>query len=150
MSQQQRHDGPSGPSPLAGPQNGRDKIDCVIDVFSSHDTNNTRNTGEQKGGVTTITGKEYEPDETSDLGEGDGHAQEGANDKRSWLTIWKKCPRDLRSMLPLGLCLLVPILVGLFAAPDAAIGASDNTRGVRIVWFFTWVSWAFFLWLCGL
>lgn len=52
--------------------------------------------------------------------------------------------RYLVYILPLGLCLLVPILVGLYSAPDATIGASDDTRGVRIVWFFTWVSWVFF------
>ena len=93
-----------------------------------------------------IEEQELELDETGGVGGDDGNAKdkEEVNDKWSWCTIWKKCPKYLAYMLPMGLCLLVPILVGLFAAPDATIGASDNTRGVRIVWFFTWVSWPFF------
>ena len=104
------------------------------------------NMGAHKGGQSAIEEEELEPDETGGAGGDDGHAQdkEEASDRRSWLTIWKKCPKYLAYMLPMGLCLLAPILVGLFAAPDATIGASDNTRGVRIVWFFTWVSWPFF------
>jgi hypothetical protein len=37
-------------------------------------------------------------------------------------------------ILPLALCLLVPILVSIYAAPKATIG------GVRILWFFVWVG----------
>ncbi|KAF4545065.1 Serine threonine protein kinase [Lasiodiplodia theobromae] len=37
-------------------------------------------------------------------------------------------------VLPLALCIAVPIIVGATAAQDAKIG------GVRIVWFFTWVE----------
>lgn len=37
-------------------------------------------------------------------------------------------------ILPLSLCLLVPILVSIYAAPKASIG------GVRMLWFFIWVS----------
>ena len=103
------------------------------------------NTGD-KDGKSTFEEEEVELGETDDAGEGDGHAKgkEEAKDRWKWLRIWKKCPIYLAYMLSLGLCFLVPILVGLFAAPDATIGASENTRGVRIVWFFTWVSWAFF------
>ena len=137
MSQQQKQAGPSAPHLSVDAQNRRDKDECIVDIPPSP----------------VNTEEESEPDETDDAGEGDGHA-EGKGEAKyrwQWSAIWKKCPKYLAYMLPLSLCLLVPILVGLFAAPDATIGASDNTRGVRIVWFFTWVSWAFFfLWLRGL
>jgi len=40
--------------------------------------------------------------------------------------------RYLVYVLPLGLCIAIPIIVGATAAPGAKIG------GVRIVWFFSW------------
>ncbi|KAL7276664.1 hypothetical protein RUND412_000324 [Rhizina undulata] len=45
-------------------------------------------------------------------------------------------------VLPLSLCLLVPILVGLSSAPHAAIGGNGTPEdpGVRIVWFFAWLE----------
>jgi hypothetical protein len=42
--------------------------------------------------------------------------------------------RYMLYILPLSLCLLVPILVGVYGAPKASVG------GVRMVWFFVWVS----------
>lgn len=47
--------------------------------------------------------------------------------------------RYLLYIIPLSLFFVSVILIGIFLAPGAAIGASDNTPGVRIVWFFTWV-----------
>ncbi|KAA8899035.1 Mechanosensitive ion channel-domain-containing protein [Sphaerosporella brunnea] len=42
--------------------------------------------------------------------------------------------RYLVYIVPLGLCFLVPLLVSIFAAPNATIG------GVRMLWFFTWLE----------
>lgn len=47
--------------------------------------------------------------------------------------------RYLLYIIPLSLFFVGVILIGIFLAPDAAIGAGDNTPGVRIVWFFVWV-----------
>ena len=146
MGQLQRQAGPSAPPLLADAQIRRSEDEYIVPIPPSPVKSNMSNMEAHKGGQSAIEEEELEPDEAGGAGGDDGHAQdkEEASDRCSWLTIWKKCPKYLAYMLPLGLCLLVPILVGLFAAPDATIGASDNTRGVRIVWFFTWVSWAFF------
>lgn len=47
--------------------------------------------------------------------------------------------RYLLYIIPLSLFFVGVILIGVFLAPGAAIGAGDNTPGVRIVWFFVWV-----------
>lgn len=47
--------------------------------------------------------------------------------------------RYLLYIIPLSSFFVGVILIGIFLTPDAAIGAGDNTPGVRIVWFFVWV-----------
>jgi hypothetical protein len=47
--------------------------------------------------------------------------------------------RYLVYILPLALCFLAVILVGMFVTPEASIGVTDESPGVRIVWFFIWV-----------
>lgn len=49
--------------------------------------------------------------------------------------------RYLLYIIPLSLCFVTVILIGLFIAPHATIGAGENTDGVRIVWFFVWVCY---------
>lgn len=58
--------------------------------------------------------------------------------------------RYLLYIIPLSSCFVTVILIGLFVAPHATIGAGDNTHGVRIVWFFVWVcflAWCQNVWI---
>ncbi|KAG0136971.1 Mechanosensitive ion channel-domain-containing protein [Tuber indicum] len=48
--------------------------------------------------------------------------------------------RYLLYIIPLSMCFVVVILIGLYVAKDAAIGATERTRGVRIVWLFVWLE----------
>ncbi|CUS07799.1 unnamed protein product [Tuber aestivum] len=48
--------------------------------------------------------------------------------------------RYLLYIIPLSLCFIMVILIGMYVAKDAAIGASERTKGVRIVWLFVWLE----------
>ncbi|RPA91946.1 hypothetical protein L873DRAFT_1711929 [Choiromyces venosus 120613-1] len=48
--------------------------------------------------------------------------------------------RYLLYIIPLSICFVMVILIGLYVAKDAAIGATDSTKGVRIVWVFVWLE----------
>jgi len=52
--------------------------------------------------------------------------------------------RYLLYIIPLSICFVIVILIGLYVAKDATIGATEGgTKGVRIVWLFVWVGHPF-------
>lgn len=166
MGQQQRQAGLSAP---ADAQNrGRNKDEHIVNIPLTPVMSNMSNTGARKEGQ-SMTQQDLKRNETNGSANeagifhrhigrrrnrketgGDASLVEGEGALTAMGRIYEKIlnfsilTRYLVYILPLSLCLLVPILVGLFVAPGAAIGASDDTRGVRIVWFFAWVSWDYY------
>lgn len=133
--------------------------DHIVDIPLTTIKTNTSTTGARKEGQ-AIKRPNFARNETEETHDGIFHKHMGRRRNRTGgdaslvddegaLTAMGKLyekvlnfsivTRYLLYLVPLSMCFVAVMFIGIYVAPEAAIGGDDKHKGVRIVWFFIWV-----------